>query len=379
MSKATINRIARALANGNDDTPIESSLGTALPHRGALEGRIASFLEGAERDKVPERLRKDIERVLGAIYDGEDLRGRLIHGAPEAVIIADGSRPVFFFEDDAITIKGAPNGPFVDAVVAARALLERAALSVCRIETFDLPAPERIDVYYVGTGFLVSPDLVMTNRHVAQHMLENGYDAAGPWTLRDKYWVNFDGQLGGAGRRFKVDNVEWMGPAPIFDDGDFSGLDMALLRIGIPEHLALTKPAPLAITAARPNKEQKAALIGFPGSAEVYIGEDGPLPPGYELERVLFDLFDNRFGYKRCASGRISSPVGQHPRDTRKWTVAYDLSTLGGNSGSPLLLLGSGPPVVSALHFFGEARKANCGHVFDQLGATLGAFGVPLV
>jgi hypothetical protein len=378
MAKSIVKRTARALAEGNDETPFASPLGFSLPDRDKLQGRIDRFLADSDADRVPDWMRKDIERVLGAIYDGADIPGRLVYGSPEAVIIADGSRPVFFFENDRFVVKGAPDGPFVEAAVNAAAQLEQAALSVGRIETFDLPAPERIDVYYEGSCFLVRPDLVMTNRHVVQQMVRNPYSSSPPWRLRNEYWVNFDGQLNGPGRRFRIEAVEWMAPDPIGDDGDFARLDMALLRIGSPATAGLAKPVPLPITATNPGKDQKAALIGFPGSARVYMGGDPP-PAGFELERVLFDVFDNRFGYKRCASGRISAPAGQHPRDTRKWAVAYDLSTLGGNSGSPVLLLGGGPSAVSALHFFGVARKANYGHVFDQLGAELGAYGIALI
>lgn len=378
MTRSIVARIAKALADGNEDTPVPSPSGYALPDRKRLQGRIDGFLSGADPGRVPARLRRDIARVMGALYDDTSDRQRFGHFAPEAVIIADGSRPVFFFENDRLVARGAPDGPFVEAALAASGMLEQAALSVGRIETFDLPAPARIDVHYEGTCFLVAPDLVMTNRHVVERMVRNPFIPHGPWQLRNEYWVNFDGQLGGAGRRFRIDAVAWMPPDPIGNRTDFARLDMALLRIGAPQDILIAKPAPLAVTATRPARDQIAALVGFPGSARIYSGPEPP-PAHFELERVLFDIFDNRFGYKRCASGRITAPVGQHPRDTRKWAVAHDLSTLGGNSGSPLLVLGGGEmPVASALHFHGEARRANYAHVFEQLGPQLAAHGIAL-
>lgn len=377
MPLDVMSRTAKALADGNDRTPVLSPAGFQLPLRTELERRIGSFFDDGDRVRVPSLLREDIERVLGVIYDDEGNRSVPMIGAAEAVVIADGSRPVFFFEGDRIIMKGAPNGPYVDAVLANSAGLERASRSVGRIETFDLPAPEQIDVFYEGTCFLVGPDLVMTNRHVVERMIYNPAATASPWQLRNDYCVNFDGQLGGVGRRFRVDSVAWMGPRMIGDGGDFTLLDMALLRLGGPFAGEPTMPDALSLTATKPAKEQTAALIGYPASARIYLGEGAP-PPGYELERVLFETFDNRFGYKRCASGRISAAAGQNPRDSRKWAVAYDLSTLGGNSGSPLILIGADEPQVSALHFYGESRRANYGHVLDQLGTILSAFGISL-
>ncbi len=378
LPEKPIVRLAKTLESGNSFLPFTSPTGAKLPLKAELEERIGSFWDGVEPGEVPDELRRDIERILGQLYDDDEDDDLMpFSGAAEAVIVADGSRPVFFFEGDGLTVKGQPNGPFVDALNRNKILLENASRSVGRIETFDLPAPPGIDTYYDGTCFLVAPDLVMTNRHVVEAMIHDAYQTQPPFRLRNTYCVNFDGQLGGAGRRFRVEDVAWMAPHHIGRGGDFAELDMALLRLGGPFVGNPIRPDPLAMTSKRPQKDETAAIIGFPASAQIYSGSGVP-PPGHELEEVLIRIFDRRFGYKRCASGLISGAAGSNPFDSRKWAVAYDLSTLAGNSGSPLIVLDSTEAQVSALHFYGEQRKANYGFVLDAMGQTLDQFGVSL-
>jgi V8-like Glu-specific endopeptidase len=65
--------------------------------------------------------------------------------------------------------------------------------------------------------------------------------------------------------------------------------------------------------------------------------------------------------------------------DPRRWTLKHDVSTLGGNSGSPVLSLTGGMPHVVGLHFGGKSRVANFGHILEQLSQQLQQLNVRLI
>lgn len=372
--------IAQTLESGNDDLSFLSPLGPSIPSEDELMRKMDSFFsDQGGITGLPSRYRNDLNWLFDRMYRGADgpVRKKVVVGSAESVVVADGSRPVFFIENDALVPKGSPDGPFVDALIQRNNLLATASLSVGRLETEDFPAPENMDIYYSGTAFMVASDIIMTNRHVIETMVDQP-TSAGPFTMSAEYWVNFDGQYGGGTqRRFRVDEIIYAGPDYIGAGGDFALLDLALLRIGAPLDASAAKPSPIALTGRKLAKDTKIAALGFPGRPQVYSG-DGIPPAGTELETVMRDVFDLRFGYKRCAVGRVSTPVPGSIRDTKMWILAHDAATLGGSSGSPILALDQDRLEVSALHFFGQQRKANFAHVFDSLASSLTEFGIPL-
>jgi hypothetical protein len=291
------------------------------------------------------------------------------------VVVADGSRPVFFFEDGKLE-PGAGNGPFFDAIQRHAAPLEGAARAVGRIESDLRLSPSWTDKWYAGSGFLVAPDLLMTNRHVMQLLVNESSSATGPFSLNGPYWVNFAAELSGGSQRFSLEEVLWAGDAVIDTTVDLARLDMALIRLGAPEDGA-TLPPPLPVSVGPAAQGEVIYVPGYPGRPGIAPGSE----PGAdtEIDIVLAQLFDRRFGGKRCASGEIDAIPGSWPDDGRQWTVKHDASTLGGNSGSPILSLSRGPaPVALALHFGGQSRLANYGHVFDQLRQRLAAAGATI-
>jgi hypothetical protein len=89
----------------------------------------------------------------------------------EAVIHADGSRPVFFIRDGAVDWTGVAAGKWGDA-------LDSRVNAIREV----LPAVGRIGVRqsrfsYSGTGFLVGEKPVVTNRHVLQAIAVQGTDS----------------------------------------------------------------------------------------------------------------------------------------------------------------------------------------------------------
>lgn len=385
MAKTRLQKVARFLEQGNYDPQFASSLGYKLPERSSLETRLDHyFADRGGFDGLPKPIQKDVNWLLDQLYSDESTVGptgkAIIVGATESVIIADGSRPVFFIDNDALISKGGPNGPFVDALSASSGLIANASLSVGRIETDDLAAPPDADTYYVGTAFLIAPNLAMTNRHVIQEMVRVGDETGeGPFRLAYDYWLNFDGQAnGGKGRRVAISRVAYGGEGFIDRDGNVSRLDMALLELGPPENTDFVKPAPLALSSRPPSKGSKLAVIGYPARPAI-IAEGETPSAGQELQSVLVNVFDDRFGFKRCAVGSYTAVPAGLSADALGRVVGHDAATLGGNSGSPLIELGTGQSLVSALHFLGEPRKSNYAHSMEKMAQVLSNFHVGLL
>jgi hypothetical protein len=252
-----------------------------------------------------------------------------------------------------------------------------AALSVGRIETDDRLPPRGMDKWYDGSAFMVADHLAMTNRHVIERMVNEPSSASGPFTLKARYWLNFGAQAGGGtARRFKIERVVFAGAQVIGNSGELARLDMALLRVGDPEVRGTMKPPPLPLSLEPVRTFQPIAVIGYPAAPRVFTGVGAP-PVDYELEDILRRVFDNRFGFKRCASGEIEAAPGLAD-DLRGGILLHDASTLSGNSGSPVVLLSDGLLRVAALHFKGIPREANYAQVVGKMTTELRNAGVTL-
>jgi hypothetical protein len=111
--------------------------------------------------------------------------------------------------------------PFLD-VSSWRARLGVLEGQVCRVE---VPAPTRPAA---GTGFLVGPDLVLTNYHVVE-VLQKKMANPAETRLRFDYKVALDGATVNSGTIARLADdwlVAWRPPGPARD-----GLDFALLRV----------------------------------------------------------------------------------------------------------------------------------------------------
>lgn len=241
-------------------------------------------------------------------------------GRPVLAIV--GNAPRLDFKDSESTVWRA-------RLQASAPLLKRAAQAVGRIEVTGLPG-----FTFVGTGWIVDKNTVVTNRHVAQTFA----------------------QRTGAGFTFKqasrttpmtadIDFLEETGrPAQlefpiveILHIEEEPGPDFALLRV---QHRSgqhtLAPPIPLAASSAKP--EQQVAVIGYPA-------RDSRVPDAQLMQSIFGNVYDK----KRLAPGQITK--------ARKDLVFHDCSTLGGNSGSVVLDLATGQAV--GLHFAGRFLEAN--------------------
>ena len=257
-------------------------------------------------------------------------RARSLSASVRNIVLRVG-RPVLAIVGDRaqLTFKDGESTVWRTRLQASGEHLRRAAQAVGRIEVTGLPG-----VPYVGTGWLVDRDIVVTNRHVA---LTFARPVRGGFA--------FQKGSGAAPLRACVDFLEEAGrraqrPVPIVEVlhiEDETGPDLAFLRLDAAAGGRPLAP-PIALQTARVSREQQVAVIGYPA-------RDSRVPD----QQLLHDIFGDVFDKKRLAPGQVTG--------TRRGTLLHDCSTLGGNSGSVVLDLATGQAV--GVHFAGRFLEAN--------------------
>lgn len=210
---------------------------------------------------------------------------------------------------------------------ALKARLETVMPSIGRIEL-----PGSNDYPYGGTGFVVGKNLVMTNRHVAAIFALG----VGVKNLRFK-----------PGRRAGIDfrQEHERPPGAIFHAKKILMIhpfwDMALLQVEGAENA----PALKLSTADTNGAETNIATIGYPA-----------FDPRNDAD-TQNDLFQRIFGVKRLLPGKLGARRNTASFGKVVEATTHDCSSLGGNSGSPVVDFATGR--VLALHFGGVEGVAN--------------------
>jgi len=179
-----------------------------------------------------------------------------------------------------------------------------------------LPSIGRIELVhsksleYVGTGFLVDRDIVMTNRHVTNHFLER---------VNDKYeWKKINGNT----IKAKIDYLE--------EEGNSSQLEIDFTEI---LHIEPYPGPDVAFFRVEMGPGQKPLELGSGGSIKdvvVTIGYPMSNESQPDIIAQLIELvFGNKLEVKRLSPGYIS--------DRSPNILKHDCSTLLGNSGSPIV------------------------------------------
>jgi hypothetical protein len=215
-----------------------------------------------------------------------------------------------------------------DRLVKARVSLQRAIRAVGRVEVKNHPRYE-----WIGTGWLVAPDTVVTNRHVA---MEFGRNSGQQFVFKQ----GVGAQLMEASIDFleefdRVESLEFFFERILHIEGD-EGPDIAFIQVRPVGDKALAKHIELSDTTAKEN--EFVAVIGYPA-------RDSRIPE----QALMIQIFGDQFDKKRLAPGQITGVQSQ--------AVLHDCSTLGGNSGSVVLSLKSGEAL--GLHFAGRFLEAN--------------------
>ena len=194
--------------------------------------------------------------------------------------------------------------------------------AVCRVE----PQPQRESIEGYGTGYLVAPDVVMTNFHVAAPFWGEKVKA-GRVVLRFDYETGVGGTSIPDGTEHKL-ATSWRGPAnPTKEQSSRpwrvlsspeSGLDFALLR--------LEKPAGDDAIGGKPRGFLKLTARGFNPTDPVLILQHPAAAP------------------MKLSFGAVDQPDPPNH-------VLYKVNTEGGSSGSPCL---TQDLKVTAIHHFGK-------------------------
>jgi endonuclease G len=189
-----------------------------------------------------------------------------------------------------------------------------------------------------GTGWVVKADgdtrWVATNRHVAKLVASRASDGSGVF-LRSPIGVRYGAEIDfgetlerkpGAADPVAVTRVRYL--------ADDLSPDVAILEItgnGLPSAFQLADEEAA--------EDDLVAVIGYPAFDTRNDAAD--------QERYFRDLYD----VKRYAPGRVMQALGAGR------VLTHDCTTLGGNSGSPLLRLSDGK--VVGLHFSGRYGESN--------------------
>lgn len=252
----------------------------------------------------------------------------------EAIIEEDG-RPVVFVIDDQfdtlptpwIQLNAEPMRSRINAVIP----------SIGRIEDISGGIPQ-----HIGTGFIVGPNLMMTNRHVAEAFVR------GVGRIRNQ--LSFVPGIESA-IDFRRENE--LDPNDLSTSMRLTDVvmvhpfwDMAIFRIdGL---FAANRALRLSVSAPEDLVGRSVVAIGYPGR-----GNDRSRR-AVQLERKVFGT---TFGVKRLAPGEIEPRERIESFDYIVPAMTHDSSTLAGNSGSAIVDVQTGE--VVGLHFAGITLKAN--------------------
>ncbi|WP_437321768.1 trypsin-like peptidase domain-containing protein [Sorangium sp. So ce385] len=273
------------------------------------------YLEGAPADSPSAR-----GTLLAKVREGEPIGLRELD-ALEAMIRDD--RPVCEIQDDTFP---AMDGPWRD-VEACRAAVELAIRCVGRIDLVDHPS-----LVYGGTGVLVGPRTMVTNRHVAELF------AQGRGT-RLSFTPGLRASLDLKHEHARTSSVRFDVLEPLLLHPYW---DVALLRVRAADEtpfLRLLGQAPASLD-GRP-----VAIVGYP-----------MFDPRNDLERQR-SVFRGIFGCKRLAPGTLMGRGRIRSYAHVVEAMTHDASTLGGNSGSVVLDLETGQAI--GIHFAGIYMTAN--------------------
>lgn len=237
------------------------------------------------------------------------------------------------FEKNEVTLLGAEAKELVRSLEQAEGKLSRLMPLIGRFDVVNFPGAD-----FVGTGWFVDHDIVVTNRHVASLIAR--------WDGRQ---FVFNRGIGGLPIEVSLCNAhEFDDPTPdemsvfkavevLYIEPDSGPNDIAFVRVA--RRTSGTTPPFITLAPQDAADEQQVCVVGYPARAPQRVIPD---------QDLMQELFRGRYDVKRAAPGfslGVKNGTGEH-----------DCTTLGGNSGSVVLDL-QGRAV--GLHFAGLYLEAN--------------------
>jgi V8-like Glu-specific endopeptidase len=245
-------------------------------------------------------------------------------------IVRPSARPVLAVRNNKVTTEflGPDSDVWKSRIDGARAILDVVIPSIGRIEL-----KNNADFAWVGTGWLVADDIVVTNRHVAREFGRGTQDGfvfrlgvnGGAQSAQIDFLEEFERS---ASLEFAIESILWIATP--------TEPDIAFLRVrqtGQNRRLATPIPLSEAVSA-----DDFIVTIGYPA-------RDPRVPDQRLVQRIFGDVYEK----KRLAPGQVT--------DVGPDELQHDCSTLGGNSGSPVISLKNGQAV--GLHFSGLFLESN--------------------
>lgn len=305
-------------------------------------------------DKVLHHLREDkpIENVIG------------LRTALEALVKLEG-RPVLEMTDEAIDYDAPNLGPWQGRIILSKEQIESTRNSIGRID---------IRGKHAGTGYVVAPGLIMTNRHVLEVIATPLPRAKSPdvWLFEEAATVNFSPDARDPGREFQITEVVFAGADPILDlPVSFRKLDLALLAVESTNTVGTSLPPPIPITALDGLVERGGSMIvlGYPAPPS-RLPQDSEGRTRRDVVDRLRKLYGLRYGVKYLSMGEVMEGAENLSASPNNWVFSHDATSLGGNSGSAVLSL-SGEVTLTGLHFAGDWLRANYAHDLTKVLAQV--------
>lgn len=312
-----------------------------------LTPRLREAIHGAATaGKLPPTLLSAISMAsLNSLAgDRAPLESLVSIAALEAIVQRFG-RPPLVVRNHQVVLEPLPDfPPETDALIKGA---EFRVASVGRVEFVNH------SMSWAGTGWIAKHSdgkaIVITNRHVAE-LVARRVPGGGGVFMRSpagpRYRVNIDFNEEVDSARDDSATVPVTGIEYLADD---LAADVALLMV---EAAGLRDRAPIELSERRLKKDDLVALIGYPAYDSRNDASD--------QARYFRDLYE----VKRFAPGRIMQPPSEGGM------LTHDCTSLGGNSGSPLISLEDEGKVVG-LHFSGEYGKFNAAVTAATLAALL--------
>jgi hypothetical protein len=252
----------------------------------------------------------------------------------EAVVL-DHGRPVLFIRNN--TFVPSPDTEWQGRLEQSRTVIQQQLAAVGRIE-LRVQGFRSGQEIHVGTGFMIGPRVLLTNRHVAE-VFCHADGTILPWySPRVDFVEEFERDPDQECRIIRALTIGRSLDFALFEVAAASGTPL-------PEPLTFARQKPAAL-----QDGEHGTLIFIVG----YPAMDRNLPP-----RLQARIFEGIFGVKRLAPGRLREIQAGFAADsqTQEIQLVSDYTSLGGNSGSPVCDLDTGQ--VLGLHYAGAYLQAN--------------------
>ena len=283
-----------------------------------------------ELNSLDTDLRDEMDAALEELATDESAGKRSLGFQRETIVLTKG-RPVLDIKEGeaVVDIQEIESKIWTKRLKKAMPLLSPGIAAVGRIELANHPR----GVDWLGTGWVIHEDIIVTNRHVAEifgksngqgFFFRPGFEP-GPMEASIDFLEEFGSRGSHAFSLFKIVHIE-------HDNGP----DVAFLRIEPVTGQSIPDPVPLSDLAAK--KGDHVALIGYPAKDRFFPDQD-----------LMRRIFNDRYDKKRLSPGLITG--------LRSDRVFHDCSSLGGASGGATLSLDTGKAV--ALHFAGTLFTKN--------------------